>query len=381
MLSNSLFLIMGPYRSLSGPGVSQHHSWIHPQCVCVCVVQQQNAIWPFCRNWYIFLTKKMLIKLILSALHKTHFLGVEVLKKTTWFIFTGDILHMSQMNMIKWIMAKFHLAASFSGLWHCSMSRYLGVLGQVKKPISGTCDGSTENLLSFFFQPSLLGAEPLLPPHKFHSHSLRRLPLYQPLHISQPMPVSLSVGQPILPPIPAHHRILPANTTFSSSRVPPFLSLPRQQSLYRVDQVCWQNISWLIFIHMQVYDSKLLDADTHCVPALWAESLPEYRQPNSISFPSCNPTSKFAGEFCWASSIGCSGGSKSIGLLLQLIQILIRSCTRASEEETSCTLWAAAGCTLLCDVTFFLCWIKSVTSSQKPEHKGLRGKRVWNQFI
>ncbi|XP_019124860.2 disintegrin and metalloproteinase domain-containing protein 12 isoform X1 [Larimichthys crocea] len=86
------------------------------------------------------------------------------------------------------------------------------------------------------YKPSLLSAEPLLPPHNFHSHSLRRLPLYQPLHISQPMPVSLSVGQPTLPSLPAHHRVLPAHTSISPSRVPPFLSLPRQQSSYRVEQ-------------------------------------------------------------------------------------------------------------------------------------------------
>uniref|UniRef100_A0A3Q1BFP3 ADAM metallopeptidase domain 12 n=1 Tax=Amphiprion ocellaris TaxID=80972 RepID=A0A3Q1BFP3_AMPOC len=90
-----------------------------------------------------------------------------------------------------------------------------------------------------------LSAEPLLPPHNFHSHSLRRLPLYQPLHISQPMhisqplhisqpmPVSLSVGQPTLPPLPAHHRVLPAHTSLSPPRVQPFLSLPRQQPSYR----------------------------------------------------------------------------------------------------------------------------------------------------
>ncbi|XP_076599256.1 disintegrin and metalloproteinase domain-containing protein 12 isoform X2 [Chaetodon auriga] len=83
------------------------------------------------------------------------------------------------------------------------------------------------------YKPSLLSAEPLLPPHNFHSHSLRRLPLYQPLHISQPMPVSLSVGQPTLPPLPAHHR---ARTSLSPPRVPPFLSLPRQQSSYRAEQ-------------------------------------------------------------------------------------------------------------------------------------------------
>ncbi|CAL8297350.1 unnamed protein product [Merluccius merluccius] len=54
------------------------------------------------------------------------------------------------------------------------------------------------------YKPSLLSSEPLLPPDNFHSQSLRRLPVYQPLHISHPMPVSLSVGQPSLPPLPAH---------------------------------------------------------------------------------------------------------------------------------------------------------------------------------
>lgn len=97
---------------------------------------------------------------------------------------------------------------------------------------------TVKNILSSSFQPSFLSAEPLLPPHNFHSHSLRRLPLYQPLHISQPMPVSLSVGQPTLPRLPAHHRVLPAHTSISPPRVPPFLSLPRQQSSYRADQVC-----------------------------------------------------------------------------------------------------------------------------------------------
>ncbi|XP_005914230.1 disintegrin and metalloproteinase domain-containing protein 12 isoform X2 [Haplochromis burtoni] len=87
------------------------------------------------------------------------------------------------------------------------------------------------------FKPSLLSAEPLLPPHNFHSHSLRRLPLYQPLHISQPMPVSLSVGQPTLPPLPAHYKVLPTHASSSPPpRVQPFLSLPRHQSSYRVDQ-------------------------------------------------------------------------------------------------------------------------------------------------
>ncbi|XP_035028203.2 disintegrin and metalloproteinase domain-containing protein 12 isoform X2 [Hippoglossus stenolepis] len=91
-----------------------------------------------------------------------------------------------------------------------------------RKPPAKPCGASV-------YKPSLLSSEPLLPPHNFHSHSLRRLPLYQPLHISQPMPVSLSVGQPTLPPLPAH-------TALSPPRVPPFLSLPRQQPSYRADQ-------------------------------------------------------------------------------------------------------------------------------------------------
>uniref|UniRef100_A0A3B4A297 Uncharacterized protein n=1 Tax=Periophthalmus magnuspinnatus TaxID=409849 RepID=A0A3B4A297_9GOBI len=86
--------------------------------------------------------------------------------------------------------------------------------------------------------PSFPGAEPLLAAHSFHSQSLRRLPLYQPLHISHPMPLSLSVGQPCLPPLPPHHHVLPVHSsTLSPSRAPPFHSLPRQQSSYRVDQV------------------------------------------------------------------------------------------------------------------------------------------------
>ncbi|KAM6956564.1 LOW QUALITY PROTEIN: disintegrin and metalloproteinase domain-containing protein 12-like [Aplochiton taeniatus] len=85
------------------------------------------------------------------------------------------------------------------------------------------------------YKPSHLSSEPLLPPHNFHSYSLRRLPLYQPLHISHPMPVSLSVGQLTLPPVPPHHRALPAHTAISSPRAPPFHSLPRLQHC-RMDQ-------------------------------------------------------------------------------------------------------------------------------------------------
>ncbi|XP_055758438.1 disintegrin and metalloproteinase domain-containing protein 12-like isoform X4 [Salvelinus fontinalis] len=88
---------------------------------------------------------------------------------------------------------------------------------------------------SSIYKPSHLSSEPLLPPHSFHSHSLRRLPHYQPLHISHPMPVSLSVGQQPLPPVPPHHKALPAHTALSPPRAQPFHSLPRQQP-YRMDQ-------------------------------------------------------------------------------------------------------------------------------------------------
>ncbi|XP_028324380.1 disintegrin and metalloproteinase domain-containing protein 12 isoform X2 [Gouania willdenowi] len=82
------------------------------------------------------------------------------------------------------------------------------------------------------YKTSLLSAEPLFPPHNFHSHSLRRMPLYQPLHISHPMPVSLSVGQPMLPPLPTQRGIQP----MSPPRDQAFLSLPRQQPSYRAEQ-------------------------------------------------------------------------------------------------------------------------------------------------
>ncbi|KAM9559068.1 disintegrin and metalloproteinase domain-containing protein 12 isoform 1-T1 [Salvelinus alpinus] len=85
------------------------------------------------------------------------------------------------------------------------------------------------------YKPSHRSLEPLLPSHSLHSHSLRRLPNYQPIHISHPMPVSLSVGQQPLPPVPPHHRALPAHTALSPPRAPPCHSLPRQQP-YRMDQ-------------------------------------------------------------------------------------------------------------------------------------------------
>ncbi|XP_034040247.1 disintegrin and metalloproteinase domain-containing protein 12 [Thalassophryne amazonica] len=89
---------------------------------------------------------------------------------------------------------------------------------------------------SSVFKPSLLNAESHVAPHSFHSHSLRRLPLYQPLHISHPMPVSLSVGQPLLPPLLAQHGMPPGHDSASPPRMPLFHSLPRQQSLYRMEQ-------------------------------------------------------------------------------------------------------------------------------------------------
>lgn len=104
----------------------------------------------------------------------------------------------------------------------------------------------THKTFSSSSQPSLLSAEPLLPPHNFHSHSLRRLPLYQPLHISSPMPASLSVGQPTLPPLPAHRRVPLAGAPLSPTQVPPFLSLPRRQPSYALDQVCFIVVLWLL---------------------------------------------------------------------------------------------------------------------------------------
>ncbi|XP_054654875.1 disintegrin and metalloproteinase domain-containing protein 12 isoform X2 [Dunckerocampus dactyliophorus] len=90
---------------------------------------------------------------------------------------------------------------------------------------------------SIYKPSSLLSAEPLLPQHRFHSHSLRRLPLYQPLHISQPMPVSHGVGQPTLPPLPDRQRLAPSHHALSPPPgVPPFLSLPRQPASYRLVQ-------------------------------------------------------------------------------------------------------------------------------------------------
>ncbi|XP_075997905.1 disintegrin and metalloproteinase domain-containing protein 12 isoform X2 [Genypterus blacodes] len=93
---------------------------------------------------------------------------------------------------------------------------------------------------SSVYKASLLSTEPLLPSHSFHSHSLRRLPVYQPLHISPPLPASLIVAQSALPlplpPLPPHHRVLPTHASRSPPRVPPFHSLPRQHPAYRMDQ-------------------------------------------------------------------------------------------------------------------------------------------------
>ncbi|KAL0964475.1 hypothetical protein UPYG_G00324360 [Umbra pygmaea] len=87
---------------------------------------------------------------------------------------------------------------------------------------------------AIIYKPSYLSSEPLLPPHSFHSHSLRQLP-HPPLHISNPMPVSLSVGQQALLPLPPDHRDLPTHSAFYPLRAPHFHSLPRQEA-YRVDQ-------------------------------------------------------------------------------------------------------------------------------------------------
>ncbi|KAI1886983.1 hypothetical protein AGOR_G00201370 [Albula goreensis] len=74
------------------------------------------------------------------------------------------------------------------------------------------------------FKPTHLGSEPHLPPHNFHPHGLRRLPQYQPVHISHPIP---------LPPAPPPHRAaLPHG--HSPSRGAPLRSLPRHSS-FRTD--------------------------------------------------------------------------------------------------------------------------------------------------
>ncbi|KAG9341862.1 hypothetical protein JZ751_018586 [Albula glossodonta] len=80
---------------------------------------------------------------------------------------------------------------------------------------------------SSIYKPAHLGAEPLLSPHSFPSHSLRRLPQYQPIHISPPIPLSL-------PPAPPPHRALPP-LSHSPPRGTPFCTLPRQHS-YRREQ-------------------------------------------------------------------------------------------------------------------------------------------------
>ncbi|KAG7255779.1 hypothetical protein CRUP_018183 [Coryphaenoides rupestris] len=98
-------------------------------------------------------------------------------------------------------------------------------------------------------QPSLLSSvEPLLPSHSFQSQSLRRLPVYQPLHISPPLPAGAllsGVGRPSLPPLPAHHRLRPPHHHHHHDPAPrlplpplatPFHSLPRQHASYTLDQ-------------------------------------------------------------------------------------------------------------------------------------------------
>lgn len=70
-------------------------------------------------------------------------------------------------------------------------------------------------LLSFIFpQPPHRGAEAALPPAPCPSHSLRRLPQCPPVHLSHPVPLSVTLslstgpGQP-RPPVPPPHRAPP----------------------------------------------------------------------------------------------------------------------------------------------------------------------------
>uniref|UniRef100_W5MM71 ADAM metallopeptidase domain 12 n=1 Tax=Lepisosteus oculatus TaxID=7918 RepID=W5MM71_LEPOC len=57
-------------------------------------------------------------------------------------------------------------------------------------------------------KPSHLPSDCLLPPHTIHPHTLRKLPQFQPVHISHPIPLPLGANQsqpPVLPP----QRVLP----------------------------------------------------------------------------------------------------------------------------------------------------------------------------
>uniref|UniRef100_A0A8D0CJ65 ADAM metallopeptidase domain 12 n=1 Tax=Scleropages formosus TaxID=113540 RepID=A0A8D0CJ65_SCLFO len=76
-------------------------------------------------------------------------------------------------------------------------------------------------------QPAHRGSEPLLPSHNYHPHGLRRLPQYQPIHISHPIPVAPD-PQP-KPPAPPPHRHPPSHAR-SVSKGTPFRSLPQQNS-------------------------------------------------------------------------------------------------------------------------------------------------------
>lgn len=203
-------------------------------------------------------------------------------------------------------------------------------------------------------QPSLLSAEPLLPPHSFHSHSLRRLPLYQPLHISSPMPVSLSVGQPTLPPLPVHHRVPAAGASASPTQVPPFLSLPRRQPSHRLDQVgfiafvfiatfrfaindinLFTVYSWglkeVIHIYFYQKNHSMRPSQTSYTLRINAKALSkslvtilrinkmETRAPShllsriqSASFPATSPRLQEHAALCGGSSLGWAGRSKSL---------------------------------------------------------------------
>ncbi|XP_064173580.1 disintegrin and metalloproteinase domain-containing protein 12-like isoform X1 [Anguilla rostrata] len=77
------------------------------------------------------------------------------------------------------------------------------------------------------YKPVHQGAEPLLPPHGFHSHSLCRLPQYQPISISSPIPLAP-------PPAPPPHRVLPPLSHVPQTAAS-FCSLTRQRP-YRPDQ-------------------------------------------------------------------------------------------------------------------------------------------------
>lgn len=73
----------------------------------------------------------------------------------------------------------------------------------------------TLQALSFIsLQPPHRGPEAVLPPAPYPSHSMRRLPQCPPVHLSHPVPLSLTLsissgpGQP-RPPVPPPHRAAP----------------------------------------------------------------------------------------------------------------------------------------------------------------------------